>query len=607
MPSESISQPQPKSLESLKTTFKQRLDNILNKQLTVENIEIFAEEALNETGVLRSDILKEYKGDKEEIGDEVFEEFDLPNIDEILESIIDVQEKIQSLKTYITANTENIDKVITPPQENHNTNIKAGDGSFEKKEIFPRLLTLMYILEHDFQIPPNDVKITEGKVTPDMMRKTPYVRIEIPELNRAVYICEEEDNASYIFDMEKIKEAGLNLEEIDLDDKGDKNSLIAYHSGIGIRIIQTKNWRTYISRALGEEIPETQKNIREIHDQEERQGVSEFREKKVWLPFDDFKIEVSNLYPGEGAVQSWYHKERKNHDDWPSMPSFVYKKDWVDWPELVGKENRLKKDYLPFSDFKIEVKELYPKKGDVQKWYHKERKNHNNWPSAPHAFYRDKGWVDWSEIVGKENHLKKDYLQFSDFQAEVKSLYQGQGDVEKWYKEEQKNHKNWPSHPHRAYENKGWEGFPELVGKENRSKKEYPPFDVFQREVINLYQIKGKPDNVGEWYHKERKNHFNWPVDPQKVYKVEGWEGFPELVGKENFLKKDYLPFSDFQTEVRSLYEGQGDVQEWYHRERKNHKKNWPSIPSQVYKDEGWVGFPELVGKNNRIRNKKNK
>ena len=66
--------------------------------------------------------------------------------------------------------------------------------------------------------------------------------------------------------------------------------------------------------------------------------------------------------------------------------------------EFVKKEKR---EFLPFEEFQKEVKALYPKKGDVKKWYTKERKNHTNWPAAPNRTYKDRGWTSWPELVGK--------------------------------------------------------------------------------------------------------------------------------------------------------------------------------------------------------------
>src|SRR3989344_4238345 len=107
MPSEAWS-PNPtahKSLESLKETFKQRLDAILYKQLTVENIETFANDALDEAVKLSEDILKEYKNNPNvcarpttlsprEQEDEAFMILGLENINEILERINKVKDSI---------------------------------------------------------------------------------------------------------------------------------------------------------------------------------------------------------------------------------------------------------------------------------------------------------------------------------------------------------------------------------------------------------------------------------------------------------------------------------------------------------------------------------
>ena len=471
--------PQHHSLEILKKKYKERLDSILYKQLTVENIETFANEALTETISLTDDILVEYRGNPnlkaspaapnaQAQDDKAFAIFGLPNIDEILQKIIEVKNKIDSLKTYINTNVENINKVITPPQPNNGTKISGGNGNLERKKIFPRLLTLLYILEHDFEISPTDVKIREGITTPNMMRKTPYVRIEISELNRVIYICNEEDNASYVFDTAKLAKAKLTLEEVDLYDKEEKNLLITHYPSIGIRVIQSISWRERISGILEKTIPEIQIELTQQHEGEKK---SEF-EKPKWSPFEEFQTEARKLYPGQGDVQKWYRKERKNHSNWPSVPYKTYKnKGWQGWPELVVKENFLKKEYLSFEDFQIELKKLYPGQGDVQKWYYKERKNHPGWPSRPAKQYGSDGWIGWPELVEKENRLKKEYLSFENLQAEARKLYPGRGDVQKWYRQKQKKHLNWPFNPYEKYKNDGWEGWSELVGIKNRLKK----------------------------------------------------------------------------------------------------------------------------------------
>ena len=309
--------PPHKSLEALKQTFKQRLDGILHKQLTVDNVETFADEALIETVKLDAEILKEYGRNPnfhaspstlntQEQENEAFKILELPDIQEILTSINAVKEKIDTLKTYLKTGIEKTDTVITPPQETTGTPVQEGVGNFAEKRMFLRLLTLMYILERDFELPPSAIKITEGKVAPGMIRKTPYIRVEIPDLKRAVYICDEEGNVSYVFDTVKLAEKELTLAEIDVDDKGDKNSLVSYHPGVGIRILQTKNWRERMKRILKEPIPEIQTKVAEEHQEEERARISEFREFRrnyEWPSFEEFQEEVRKFYSGVGAIE----------------------------------------------------------------------------------------------------------------------------------------------------------------------------------------------------------------------------------------------------------------------------------------------------------------
>ena len=238
-----------------------------------------------------------------------------------------------------------------------------------------------------------------------MMRQTPYVRVQIPGLNRLVYVCDEEENASYIFDTEKMKEIpDLTVEDIDLETKMDRDEMIEKCPGIGARVIQSKNWRGVISKYLESELIEQIESTKKPR--------SEF-EKKIFLAFDQFQIEVMTKYgelpePKPGNIQKWYYRERPLHEHWPGGPVLFYKdKGWVGWPELVGIENSTKIEYINFEDFQKEVRNSY-KEGQsyIRSWYRKERPSHKNWPSAPDVTYKDR-WSGWPELVGKENRLKR--------------------------------------------------------------------------------------------------------------------------------------------------------------------------------------------------------
>jgi len=258
-----------KSIETLKNESQERLHDILHTQLTVENIETFASDAFDQTLELINDLLKEYRnnpnleGDltlnNQEQEDDVCQKLELPNIQEILGRILEVEQKIDALKTYLKNPKEQSKEVITPPDHTEEINIlNAGAGTFEKKKLIPRLLTLMYLLESDFDIDVQDkerVRIIEGEVADTIMRKTPYTRVVVHELDRVVYVCDEVENVSYVFDTKKLHELGITLDDLDIDGKQDKNSLVDRRSGVGARIAQTPNWRFKLSSYLREDIP----------------------------------------------------------------------------------------------------------------------------------------------------------------------------------------------------------------------------------------------------------------------------------------------------------------------------------------------------------------
>ena len=235
------------SLDSIKTEFQKKLNDILCRKLTVDNIDTFADEALDKIIELTAEVKGQYENNPnlekrtdlmcKALEDEVFNKFELPNLQEVLESIIEVKNKIDNLKSYINKNKAQVDEVITPPQENDKNNILPGEGGgLLDKKLYPRLLTLLYLIEQDFEILKEEISIVEGNVRSDMIRRTPYVRVDIPGLERLVYICDEEGNVTYVFDTEILKEKGISVETIDLEDKGDKNELINRYPGIGIRV-----------------------------------------------------------------------------------------------------------------------------------------------------------------------------------------------------------------------------------------------------------------------------------------------------------------------------------------------------------------------------------
>lgn len=187
-----------------------------------------------------------------ELEDKAMREFDLPDISNVLDSIIERVDLIRNLQSIVESQTNVSSEVFLPPEKKF---IISGNGEgMKEKQVIPRLLTLLYILENDLQLPLEKMKkdddgheqnifITQGAVKNEMMRKLPYFCVEILPLNRVVYICDEEGNASYVFDIEELNKLNITIPDLDTSYKTDFKELINANPTIGKRIIQNSNWR----------------------------------------------------------------------------------------------------------------------------------------------------------------------------------------------------------------------------------------------------------------------------------------------------------------------------------------------------------------------------
>jgi superfamily II DNA or RNA helicase len=177
-------------------------------------------------------------------------------------------------------------------------------------------------------------------------------------------------------------------------------------------------------------------------NKKERSGV---KEKTEFLSYQNLQTEVRKA--GIQSLRS-YQKKYKKQDGWPFDPQRVYKSSgWTNWPEFLGT------GFLPLHDLQAEVRKARIK-SSIE--YRNEQKNHVNWPSDPNATYKDSGWTNWPEFLGT-GFLSLRNLQEKVRRTKIKSRRQ--------YKEEQKKHDDWPSNPNTTYKDSGWTNWDDFLGK----------------------------------------------------------------------------------------------------------------------------------------------
>ena len=115
------------------------------------------------------------------------------------------------------------------------------------------------------------------------------------------------------------------------------------------------------------------------------------------------------------------------------------------------------------------------------------------------------------------------------------------------------------------------------------------------KEIVRRKGIKSGPEFL-----KRRKNDQELqqiPSNPSKTYKEEGWISWPDFFGTNRVTKATRLSLAEAKEIVRR--KGIKSTREF--RKRRNEDQELlqiPSNPSETYKEEGWISWPDFLGTN---------
>lgn len=204
--------------------YRERYQRIVEMPLSPNNVDSYADEAMDQLSGLIADIEDKYKweglglSDKER-EDMIFQQA-LPgeNINDTLDRIDTVAQDLRGLDRLIDASRNMpVDQVILPPDETELLMTMGEGSSGEARELkrLPKLKTALFVLGQDFGVDVYDeeqLRLSTGIVDPKMMRKTSYDAIELPQLERLLLICDENGNRTYVFDTAKLDEVKITPE-----------------------------------------------------------------------------------------------------------------------------------------------------------------------------------------------------------------------------------------------------------------------------------------------------------------------------------------------------------------------------------------------------------
>ena len=266
--------------------FKDRLAEIKGKRPTV-SISNFLDEILHDLVALSNEIIQKYTLQNnpgnitKELEDKAYAKYGLSNLSEILTDIQNKRNILNAANAYIQHRVVHSQDIITPPEATQ-VPVPISSKGIRSPEIENRLQTLLYILKEK-GISWDKIHTTDGTISDTMMRQLSYYSTIIPEINRLVLVCNEEANASYVFDLKKLEALGIPIKRINDMTKEEKNDFLAKNPTAGVRFIESERWIERTKEFLFEDI---NKNI----------NIPQVEQNGLWKGF--YYDPVTNMYYG---------------------------------------------------------------------------------------------------------------------------------------------------------------------------------------------------------------------------------------------------------------------------------------------------------------------
>jgi len=303
----------------------------------------------------------------------------------------------------------------------------------------------------------------------------------------------------------------------------------------------------------------------------------------------DFNIKTKSEYIS-------MHKKKMFTQDIPYNPRRTYLNDgWVSWGDFLGTGNiaSFNIEYLSYNDAKKKVKGLGLKNWTAWRNYTKSKNFPKDIPKKPYNTYKNKGWVDMLTFLSsKETHKKTlKPINFESARRFARNLNFQNGQEWLAFADSKKKPSNIPKYPNSVYKNEGWISMYDWLGI---NKNDYVSYEE-AKKYLRKFNLKSWADY--REFTKSPNRPSNIPGHPHIIYKNKGWVSISDLLGYES--KSTARVFREFKDAKEFVHKLKLKNQiEWQKFVKSNLKPNdIPSSPQKVYKDKGWNGLEDWLGK----------
>jgi superfamily II DNA or RNA helicase len=282
--------------------------------------------------------------------------------------------------------------------------------------------------------------------------------------------------------------------------------------------------------------------------------------------------------------------------DIPSRPNDNYKNcGWTTWGAFLGSEAIATKDinFLTYDEAHQYIKR---KKFKTITQFNEFLLSENclgSIPSHPEITYKNKGWKGWSKFLGAEivSNKNKTFYPLKIAKENLVGLNLSKTE----YLEKRKKgsiNKLFPGNPRSSYKDSGWISWGDYLGT-NTGKQEYLSF----LEARQFAQAAGLMSNRDWSPFIKKLKRLDLPKSPDVFYRNSGWKGWPDFLGKDKSSPGwgKFLPFND----AKKLAGTQGFTHrnQWKEFVKKSNRNDIPKSAETVYKNHGWNGWADFLGK----------
>lgn len=374
-----------------------------------------------------------------------------------------------------------------------------------------------------------------------------------------------------------------------------------------LNLTGSTGWNKYVKRAdFPDYIP---KSPQAVYSDKGWQGFADWlgsnrlRQGEVYWDYLTARNYVRKL--GLKNAQEWlqYSKSQNKPRFIPAAPANVYKDTgWIGVADFIGKKNIAKgyKEFLPFSDAKVYVHKIKLSSSKEWRKFSKSKDFPPFLPKSPEKTYKHQGWSGFGDWLGTGNITPGsiNYVSFNEAKKFARSLNLKSHTEWQKYSSSGKRPQNIPAAPERIYKNSGWNGYADWLGTNNKHHTEYKWADFSEaRKFARTLNLK----NENEWrkFAKSDKRPSNIPYSPDSVYKKFGWNGYKDFLGYEIVRTKQWRPFKEARTFVRTL--NLKSFNEWRSWASSGQRPDdIPNAPEIHYKGKGWAGHPDWMGYENK-------